>query len=127
MADGTAKKIVDIELGDQTSRGRVYAKKVEYTQNIYKYQNMVFCSGFACVKHDGQWRRVHEIDAQGFPAKLPHDIQIYSIATDMHMIDIGEFVFADMYETDFHRYVNDEESVAVLNGDIEIQGGFIDG
>lgn len=121
MKDGSFKPIKLIELGDLTFGGRVYEVSKRSTNIVFKYNNAVFCDGMQAVLHDGHWDRVFRHDVLGYPVHLPHEIELYGFACDDHQIKVGDTIFADAHETDVHKFVNDEESLGILNGEYEIE------
>lgn len=116
MANGCFKPIKDIEVGDETSCGIVYAK----TQAIaaidawINFKNIILTENHA-VLEDGVWKRAK--DAVESRSADSVSRFTYSIATESHCIECGleKIMVSDMHETNEGNSLNDEESLKLKN------------
>lgn len=117
MADGSAKKIEDIKIGDRLKFGGVvYSLHTSLTTQIFKYKD-VYVTGSHAVLED-EWIRV-ENSPYG---ELEEGVfTVYNLGTEFHRIVCDSkiptgILFSDADETDFGTKLSDKESLEALNG-----------
>ena len=116
MADGTYKKIEDIELDDSLKVGGIIFTIVKTRCNeatdVYNYQGVLVTGGHAVLEH-GKWVRVKDSEkAMLYTGRVEY---LYNLANELHLIEIAGVLFADYEETDSFHELTDEESLEVLN------------
>lgn len=116
MADGSIKKISEVELGDETKGGTVESVRKSITADgtRYNYQG-VYVTGTHAVLENGLWKRVED-STYGIP--VDEGGVVYSLATDRHRIYVNGMVFADELEHDEYEDLTIDESLDLLNADL---------
>ena len=116
MKDGSEKRIVDIQVGDQLfgEDGVVTAKmKVDASRSKMYYLDTILVSDSHLVKYGDSWVRVSE-----HPFSIPVDEYtkkyLYCLNTTTKVIHVGDFCFSDWDEVidtdvfakdEIHRYI----------------------
>lgn len=117
MADGTEKRIRDIQLWDKTRGGEVISTRVSVVPSgsRYKYganDAVVTVTGTHAVKEGGKWIRVEN---SAWAQPLADGGIVYSIVTTDHRIFIRGTEFADEMELDEYEDVTMDQSLKELN------------
>ena len=98
MADGSKKKIIDIELKDDIAIGGfVFATGKFLVNDIYDYKN-IKVSGSHLVNENGNWLKVEDSKL----AKLisTEDTVVYTLGTKNRRILINDTLFTDYFDID---------------------------
>ena len=98
MADGSKKKIIDIELKDDVAIGGfVFATGKFLVNDIYDYKN-IKVSGSHLVNENGNWLKVEDSKL----AKLisTEDTVVYTLGTKNRRILINDTLFTDYFDID---------------------------
>lgn len=119
MADGSKKKIKDVQLGDDTAGGKVLVKKESIADDMHIYEG-VKVTGSHSVNENGTWK--HVVDSKE-SKKLDGVWRIVSIVTSDHRIYIDGYdrtiEFGDEAENDnsarLGGTMTDAETLAELN------------
>ena len=116
MADGTYKKIEDITIDDSILvGGQVHTtvkSRIGDATPVFNYEG-VLVTGNHAVLEGGKWVRVENSKkAVKFNGKIEI---VYNLTTELHMIQIAGICFGDFEETDVYSYVTDEESLELMN------------
>lgn len=112
MADGNAKMICNIMVGDDTKGGKVLGTTRGIGQEFYKY-GTVLVTGKHAVKEDGVWTRV-ENSRRGEKIYGITEV-VCNITTEQHRIWVNGIEFADEKETDMYESLDLDESLQALN------------
>ena len=98
MADGSKKKIIDIELKDNIKvGGNVFATAKFLITNLYDYKG-VKVSGSHMVNENGKWIRVED---SNIAKSLGNDEHVvYTLGTQNRRIVINDILFTDYFEID---------------------------
>ena len=98
MADGSARAIEKLKIGDLTAGGRVTAvMQYEPSSPLYEYKG-VLVSGSHAVFEDNKWKRVHEASKA-----ILSTLQVpafHCIRTVDHKVFVGDTLFADELEVE---------------------------
>ena len=98
MADGSKKKIIDIELKDNIKvGGNVFATAKFLITNLYDYKG-VKVSGSHMVNENGKWIRVEDSDIAKSLGNDEH--VVYTLGTQNRRIVINDILFTDYFELD---------------------------
>jgi hypothetical protein len=98
MADGSKKKIIDIELKDNIKvGGNVFATAKFLITNLYDYKG-VKVSGSHMVSENGKWIRVEDSDIAKSLGNDEH--VVYTLGTQNRRIVINDILFTDYFEID---------------------------
>ena len=98
MADGSKKKIIDIELKDNIKvGGNVFATAKFLITNLYDYKG-VKVSGSHMVNENGKWIRVEDSDIAKSLGNDEH--VVYTLGTQNRRIVINDILFTDYFEID---------------------------
>lgn len=112
MANGSAKSIHKIQVGDETRGGKVLATTRGICQGFYWYDG-VLVTGKHAVRENGRWVRVENSNG-GRSFKFLTEV-VCNLTTDHHRIWANGIEFADEQETDNYENLNLDESLAALN------------
>ena len=98
MADGSKKKIIDIELKDNIKvGGNVFATAKFLVTNLYDYKG-VKVSGSHMVNENNKWMRVED---SNIAKSLGNDEHVvYTLGTQNRRIVINDILFTDYFEID---------------------------
>ena len=98
MADGSKKKIIDIELKDNIKvGGNVFATAKFLVTNLYDYKG-VKVSGSHMVNENNKWIRVED---SNIAKSLGNDEHVvYTLGTQNRRIVINDILFTDYFELD---------------------------
>ena len=98
MADGSKKKIIDIELKDNIKvGGNVFATAKFLITNLYDYKG-VKVSGSHMVNENNKWIRVEDSDIAKSLGNDEH--VVYTLGTQNRRIVINDILFTDYFEID---------------------------
>ena len=98
MADGSKKKIIDIELKDNIKvGGNVFATAEFLVTNLYDYKG-VKVSGSHMVNENNKWIRVEDSDIAKSLGNDEH--VVYTLGTQNRRIVINDILFTDYFEID---------------------------
>ena len=98
MADGSKKKIIDIELKDNIKvGGNVFATAKFLVTNLYDYKG-VKVSGSHMVNENNKWIRVEDSDIAKSLGNDEH--VVYTLGTQNRRIVINDILFTDYFEID---------------------------
>jgi hypothetical protein len=98
MADGSKKKIIDIELKDNIKvGGNVFATAKFLITNLYDYKG-VKVSGSHMVNENSKWIRVEDSDIAKSLGNDEH--VVYTLGTQNRRIVINDILFTDYFELD---------------------------
>ena len=98
MADGSKKKIIDIELKDNIKiGGNVFATAKFLVTNLYDYRG-VKVSGSHMVNENNKWIRVEDSDIAKSLGNDEH--VVYTLGTQNRRIVINNILFTDYFEID---------------------------
>jgi len=98
MADGSKKKIIDIELKDNIKvGGNVFATAKFLINNLYDYKG-VKVSGSHMVNENNKWIRVEDSDIAKSLGNDEH--VVYTLGTQNRRIVINDILFTDYFEID---------------------------
>ena len=98
MADGSKKKIIDIELKDNIKvGGNVFATAKFLITNLYDYKG-VKVSGSHMVNENNKWIRVEDSDIAKSLGNDEH--VVYTLGTQNRRIVINDILFTDYFELD---------------------------
>lgn len=112
MADGSLKRIDEIELGDETKGGMVDSLRYSLSTDMHRYKG-VRVTGSHAVKQNGAWVRVSE---SVYASPVEGTFMVVSLVTDEHRIFVDGIEFADEHETDFYEMLNMDQAIDYLNG-----------
>jgi hypothetical protein len=113
MADGSTKRIADIQLGDNTKGGLVDSIRISLTDDgtVFNYLGVVV-TGSHAVKENGVWKRVEDtVSAEPIAGQG----KVYSLVTSDHRIWVNGYEFADEHEHDDYEYLSMAQSLKLLN------------
>lgn len=116
MADGTEKKIKDIDVGDEVALGNtVTLVSKGLTDFIYDYKGIIVSGGHG-VLEDGKWKRVSK-SRMGKKLENHEPIMVYSIATQTHLMMTSDYqIWLDIEETEDTFNKTDDDIIKELNG-----------
>ena len=98
MADGSKKKIIDIELKDNIKvGGNVFATAKFLVTNLYDYKG-VKVSGSHMVNENNKWIRVEDSNTAKSLGNDEH--VVYTLGTQNRRIVINDILFTDYFEID---------------------------
>jgi len=98
MADGSKKKIIDVELKDNIKvGGNVFATAKFLITNLYDYKG-VKVSGSHMVNENNKWIRVEDSDIAKSLGNDEH--VVYTLGTQNRRIVINNILFTDYFEID---------------------------
>jgi len=98
MANGSKKKIIDIELKDNIKvGGNVFATAKFLVTNLYDYKG-VKVSGSHMVNENNKWIRVEDSDIAKSLGNDEH--VVYTLGTQNRRIVINDILFTDYFEID---------------------------
>jgi len=98
MADGSKKKIIDIELKDNIKvGGNVFATAKFLINNLYDYKG-VKVSGSHMVNENNKWIRVEDSNISKSLGNDEH--VVYTLGTQNRRIVINDILFTDYFEVD---------------------------
>ena len=98
MADGSKKKIINVELKDNIKvGGNVFATAKFLITNLYDYKG-VKVSGSHMVNENGKWIRVEDSDIAKSLGNDEH--VVYTLGTQNRRIVINDILFTDYFEID---------------------------
>ena len=96
MADGTAKPVKDVDIGDKVAKGgKVFATGKFLVNNLYDYKG-IKVSGSHMVNEDGKWTRVED-SKHGKPLGDDEHI-VYVFGAENRRILINNILFTDYFE-----------------------------
>ena len=97
MADGTARRIAEIAVGDRLLSGaRVTATGRFLADDLYWLDGVRVTGGHA-VRRQGRWQRVRDLPEA--VRVLGRDHKVVNLASEDHRIEAGGLTFADFLET----------------------------
>jgi hypothetical protein len=107
MADGSTKKIIDVDIGDEVAEGgKVFATGKFLNNELYDYKG-VKVSGSHMVNEDGVWMRIRDTK-HGKPLGDDEHI-VYVFGSENRRILINNILFTDYFETKEQEKLIDNE------------------
>lgn len=118
MGNGDTKAICDIQIGEMTKGGKVFATTRGVGTGFYWYEG-VLVTGKHAVKEDGTWVRVEDSTKA---RKFPYLTEVVcNLVTEDHRIWSHGVEFADEHETDSYESLDLDESLAEMNKNVPIR------
>ena len=97
MANGSVKKIIDVDIGDEVAvGGKVFATGKFLNDELYDYKG-VKVSGSHMVNEDGVWMRIRDTK-HGISLGDDENI-VYVFGSENRRILINNILFTDYFET----------------------------
>ncbi len=108
MIDGSTKKIIDVDIGDEVAEGgKVFATGKFLNNELYDYKG-VKVSGSHMVNEDGIWMRVRDTK-HGKPLG-DEEHTVYVFGSENRRILINNILFTDYFEVNEQdKLINNEE------------------
>jgi len=108
MIDGSTKKIIDVDIGDEVAEGgKVFATGKFLNNELYDYKG-VKVSGCHMVNEDGIWMRVRDTK-HGKPLG-DEEHTVYVFGSENRRILINNILFTDYFEVNEQdKLINNEE------------------
>jgi len=107
MADGSTKKIIDVDIGDEVAEGgKVFATGKFLNNELYDYKG-VKVSGSHMVNEDGVWMRIRDTK-HGKPLG-DDEHTVYVFGSENRRILINNILFTDYFETKEQEKLIDNE------------------
>jgi hypothetical protein len=96
MADGTAKPVKDVDIGDKVAKGgKVFATGKFLVNNLYDYKG-IKVSGSHMVNEDGKWIRIE--DSKHGKSLGDDEHIVYVFGAEHRRILINGILFTDYFE-----------------------------